>query len=81
VRDRARRGSVDRESAGRGNRARRSQYGHRNKLEYSFTQTEDGAGARHFHRAGRWDEVLPIEVCLLTTELSNAIRDAVQVGA
>ena len=57
-----------------------SQYGYRNKLEYSFTQTEDGP-ALGFHRAGRWDEVLPIEVCLLTTELGNAIRDAVQAWA
>ena len=57
-----------------------SQYGYRNKLEYSFTQTEDGP-ALGFHRAGRWDEVLPIEVCLLTTDLGNAIRDAVQVWA
>ena len=57
-----------------------SQYGYRNKLEYSFTQTEDGP-ALGFHRAGRWDEVLPIEVCLLTTDLGNAIRDAVQAWA
>ena len=34
-----------------------SQYGYRNKLEYSFTQTPEGA-ALGFHRAGRWDEVL-----------------------
>ena len=34
-----------------------SQYGYRNKLEYSFTQTDDGP-ALGFHRAGRWDEVL-----------------------
>ena len=57
-----------------------SQYGYRNKLEYSFTQTEEGP-ALGFHRAGRWDEVLPIEVCLLTTDLGNAIRDAVQAWA
>ena len=57
-----------------------SQYGYRNKLEYSFTQTEDGP-ALGFHRAGRWDEVLPIDVCLLTTDLGNAIRDAVQAWA
>ena len=31
-----------------------------------------------FHRAGRWDEVLAIEECLLTTDLGNAIRDAVR---
>src|SRR5207247_9929034 len=50
---------------------------YRNKLEYSFTQTEEGA-ALGFHRAGRWDEVLDIRRCWLTTELGNAIRDAVR---
>ena len=54
-----------------------SQYHYRNKLEYSFTQTPDGP-ALGFHRAGRWDEVLPLEVCLLTSDLGNRIRDAVQ---
>ncbi len=57
-----------------------SQYHYRNKLEYSFTQTPDGP-ALGFHRAGRWDEVLPLEVCLLTSDLGNAIRDAVQAWA
>ena len=57
-----------------------SVYGYRNKLEYSFTQTEAGP-ALGFHAAGRWDEVLPIEVCLLTTDTGNAIRDAVQAWA
>ena len=50
---------------------------YRNKLEYSFTQLEDGP-ALGFHKAGRWDEVLPIERCWLTTDLGNAIRDAVR---
>jgi 23S rRNA (uracil1939-C5)-methyltransferase len=54
-----------------------SQYAYRNKLEYSFTQTADGP-ALGFHRAGRWDEVLPLETCLLTSDVGNAIRDAVQ---
>ena len=57
-----------------------SQFRYRNKLEYSFAQTDDGP-ALGFHRAGRWDEVLPIDECLLTTELGNAIRDAVQAWA
>ena len=57
-----------------------SQFGYRNKLEYSFTQTPDGP-ALGFHRAGRWDEVLPIDECLLTTDLGNAIRDAVREWA
>ena len=54
-----------------------SQFGYRNKLEYSFTATEDGVDLG-FHRAGRWDEVIGIEECLLTTDLGNAIRLAVR---
>ena len=57
-----------------------SQYHYRNKLEYSFTQTDEGP-ALGFHRAGRWDEVLPIDVRLLTTDIGNAVRDAVQAWA
>ena len=48
---------------------------YRNKLEYSFTATAAGP-ALGFHKAGRWDEVLEIERCWLTTELGNAIRHA-----
>ena len=50
---------------------------YRNKLEYSFTSTDDGV-ALGFHRAGRWDEVLEIERCWLTNDLGNGIRDAVR---
>jgi 23S rRNA (uracil1939-C5)-methyltransferase len=53
---------------------------YRNKLEYSFTQLEDGP-TLGFHKAGRWDEVLEIERCWLTTELGNAIRNAVREWA
>ena len=48
---------------------------YRNKLEYSFTRTPSGPGLG-FHRAGRWDEVLDLERCWLTTDLGNAIREA-----
>ena len=54
-----------------------SLYHYRNKLEYSFTQSEDGP-ALGFHRAGRWDEVIDVDICFLTTDLGNAIRDAVR---
>jgi 23S rRNA (uracil1939-C5)-methyltransferase len=50
---------------------------YRNKLEYSFTETPDGVGLG-LHRAGRWDEVLDIEKCWLTTDVGNAIRNAVR---
>jgi len=50
---------------------------YRNKLEYSFTQLQDGP-TLGFHKAGRWDEVLEIERCWLTTDLGNAIRNSVR---
>ena len=54
-----------------------SPFFYRNKLEYSFTQTPSGP-ALGFHKAGRWDEVLEVEKCWLTTDLGNAIRNAVR---
>ena len=42
-------------------------------------RTPDGAGLG-LHRAGRWDEVLEIENCHLTTELGNRIRNAFATG-
>jgi 23S rRNA (uracil1939-C5)-methyltransferase len=60
----------------------RSQYGYRNKLEYSFAAGADGVDlVLGFHRAGRWDEVIDVEECLLTTDLGNAIREAVKTWA
>jgi len=53
---------------------------YRNKLEYSFTQLEDGPTIG-LHKAGRWDEVLEVERCWLTTELGNAIRNRVREWA
>jgi 23S rRNA (uracil1939-C5)-methyltransferase len=58
----------------------RSIYGYRNKLEYSFALGPDGL-ALGFHRAGRWDEVIDVDECLLTTDLGNGIRDAVKQWA
>ena len=54
-----------------------SVFHYRNKLEYSFTQTPSGP-ALGFHKAGRWDEVLEVERCWLTTEIGNALRNAVR---
>jgi 23S rRNA (uracil1939-C5)-methyltransferase len=57
-----------------------SQFGYRNKMEYSFTQLDDGP-TLGFHKAGRWDEVLEIENCWLTSDLGNAIRNTVREWA
>ena len=57
-----------------------SVFHYRNKMEYSFTQEEDGP-TLGLHRAGRWDEVLEIEKCWLTTDLGNDVRNAVRAWA
>src|SRR5712691_7002630 len=50
---------------------------YRNKMEYSFAPTPDGL-VLGLHRAGRWDEVLDIRKCWLTTDFGNEIRTAVR---
>jgi len=50
---------------------------YRNKVEYSFTRAPEGP-ALGFHKAGRWDEVLELEKCWITTDLANDVRDAVR---
>jgi 23S rRNA (uracil1939-C5)-methyltransferase len=57
-----------------------SQFGYRNKMEYSFTQAGDGP-TLGLHKAGRWDEVLEIEKCWLTSDVGNAIRNRVREWA
>jgi 23S rRNA (uracil1939-C5)-methyltransferase len=54
-----------------------SQFHYRNKMEYSFTELDDGP-TLGLHRAGRWDEVLEIEKCWLTSDLGNAIRNRIR---
>ncbi len=58
----------------------KSVFHYRNKLEYSFTQTPEGP-ACGFHLAGRWDAVFDVEQCWLTTDLGNAVREAVDAWA
>jgi 23S rRNA (uracil1939-C5)-methyltransferase len=54
-----------------------SAFAYRNKMEYSFTQLEDGP-TLGLHQAGRWDSVLEVEKCWLTTDVGNSIRNAVR---
>ena len=57
-----------------------SVFRYRNKLEYSFSPGRAGP-VLGFHKAGRWDEVIDIAECWLTTELGNRIREAVRAWA
>jgi 23S rRNA (uracil1939-C5)-methyltransferase len=51
------------------------QYGYRNKLEYSWAAGPDGASLG-FHRAGRWDELVPVETCHIASPAGNDVRRA-----
>ena len=51
------------------------EYAYRNKLEYAWTSTPEGVSLG-FHKAGRWEEIVPVQVCLLTGERGNAVREA-----
>jgi 23S rRNA (uracil1939-C5)-methyltransferase len=46
-------------------------------MEYSFSQDEDGV-TLGLHKAGRWDEVLGIEKCWLTSDVGNAVRNRIR---
>jgi 23S rRNA (uracil1939-C5)-methyltransferase len=50
------------------------QWRYRNKLEYSFGTGPDGELVCGFHAAGRWDEIVPMDDCLLASERSNTAR-------
>jgi 23S rRNA (uracil1939-C5)-methyltransferase len=57
-----------------------SVFRYRNKLEYSIAPGPAGP-VLGFHKAGRWDEVIDIAECWLTTELGNRIREAARAWA
>jgi 23S rRNA (uracil1939-C5)-methyltransferase len=57
-----------------------ARFHYRNKMEYSFYPGEDGPELG-LHRAGRWDEVLDIDRCWLTTDFGNAIRNTMREWA
>ncbi len=52
-------------------------FGYRNKMEYSFAPSPDGP-VLGLHRAGRWDQVLELDTCHLTTDLGNRIRNTMR---
>jgi 23S rRNA (uracil1939-C5)-methyltransferase len=53
------------------------QWRYRNKLEYSFGESE-GETALGFHARGRWDVIVDVEDCKLASEAGNAARNAVR---
>jgi 23S rRNA (uracil1939-C5)-methyltransferase len=53
------------------------QWRYRNKLEYSFGTAPDGTLVCGFHAPGRFDEIVPLDDCLLASERGNAAREQV----
>ncbi len=47
---------------------------YRNKLEYSFGQGPDAELVCGFHAPGGWEEIVPIDDCLLASEAGNRVR-------
>jgi 23S rRNA (uracil1939-C5)-methyltransferase len=46
---------------------------YRNKMEFTFGLDDDGRQMLGFHRRGRFDQLLPIDACLIQPEPSDAI--------
>jgi 23S rRNA (uracil1939-C5)-methyltransferase len=56
-------------------------FGYRNKVEYTFSTAEDGTVQLGYHVAGRWDQLIGVEMCLIADPRGHAVRDIVQAWA
>jgi 23S rRNA (uracil1939-C5)-methyltransferase len=57
------------------------QWRYRNKLEYSFGESDDGELTLGFHARGRWDLTVDVDDCHLASEMGNEARNAVREWA
>jgi 23S rRNA (uracil1939-C5)-methyltransferase len=57
------------------------QWRYRNKLEFSFGTSPDGELVCGFHAPGSWEEIVPVEDCLLQSERGNVARREVLAWA
>ncbi|MGN6816160.1 MAG: 23S rRNA (uracil(1939)-C(5))-methyltransferase RlmD, partial [Solirubrobacterales bacterium] len=57
------------------------QWRYRNKLEYSFGESDEGQLTLGFHARGRWDLTVDVDDCHLASEAGNAARNAVREWA
>jgi 23S rRNA (uracil1939-C5)-methyltransferase len=51
---------------------------YRNKVEYSFGESEEGELVLGFHRPGRWDVIDPVSEDILASERVDGLRAAVE---
>ncbi len=59
----------------------RERWRYRNKLEYSFGESDEGETLLGFHRRGSWEEVVDVDDCMLASRPSNEARNAVRAWA
>ena len=57
------------------------QWRYRNKLEFSFGTGSGGELVCGFHAPGRWDEIVPMDDCLLASERVDEVRREVLAWA
>jgi 23S rRNA (uracil1939-C5)-methyltransferase len=57
------------------------QWRYRNKLEYSFGESDEGELTLGFHARGRWDLTVDVDDCHLASEAGNEARNAVRKWA
>jgi 23S rRNA (uracil1939-C5)-methyltransferase len=57
------------------------QWRYRNKLEYSFGESDEGELTLGFHARGRWDLTVDVDDCHLAPEAGNEARNAVREWA
>ena len=57
------------------------QWRYRNKLEFSFGTGSGGELVCGFHAPGRWDEIVPMDDCLLASERVDEVRRVVLAWA
>jgi 23S rRNA (uracil1939-C5)-methyltransferase len=57
------------------------QWRYRNKLEYSFGESDEGEVTLGFHARGRWDLTVDADDCHLASERGNEARNAVREWA
>jgi 23S rRNA (uracil1939-C5)-methyltransferase len=53
-------------------------FGYRNKVEYTFSQdAETGEVSAGFHKAGSWEEIVPVDPCLIADPRGVQVRTTV----
>jgi 23S rRNA (uracil1939-C5)-methyltransferase len=57
------------------------QWRYRNKLEYSFGESDEAEVTLGFHARGRWDLTVDVDDCHLASEAGNEARNAVREWA